>query len=100
MTCSQRYPTDIKAVSKYKATPLFIVSVYFSFVYFVAVFSLCASLYFLDEYSSKEPTVYPGKSQECAGLGGGFQIVLVRYPPFYLCHQYLAISKELFIGIS
>ena len=50
----------------------------FKFLIFVAIFSLAASCDFLNKYDGKTPQLSTGKSQVCAGLGGGFQIVLVR----------------------
>lgn len=71
------------------------------FLLIAAVLSLSASLLFHDKYSEKQdPSLEVGKSQVCAGLGGGFQIVLTCViGGFYLknglcCFQEPKVSEE------
>lgn len=65
------------------------------FLFIAAIFSLSASCHFLNKYDSKTPHLSTGSSQVCAGLGGGFQIVLACIiTGFFWHHELLCFQAQ------
>lgn len=87
--CKERFDTykpDLSIAAKKKLHSFFKIHIhptlskYFDFIHNVltAIMSLSGSLYYSNKSNLYQERTTTGKSLVCAGIGGGFQIILVN----------------------